>query len=94
MASSEEQAARRSCALVPLGARTRTEILLGYARSVTNVTEVREGDKQYWVIGAADAGRAQLSPGTETAQQTFDRLLRTGVAPVLRGLGLKGSGRL
>jgi hypothetical protein len=93
MASSEEQAGRRPRHLVPLGAQTRTEILLGYARSVTNVTEVREGDKQYWVIGAADGNIAQVSPGAETAHETFDRLLRTDVAPVLRGLGLKGSGR-
>jgi hypothetical protein len=88
-----EVAGRRPRALVPLGARTRTEAILGYASNLEDVTEVREGDKRYWVIGAGDANLVHVPPGAETAQQTFDHLLRTGVAPVLRGLGLKGSGR-
>lgn len=89
----KQVAGRLPRAVVPLGAWTRPEVILGHRDSVTDDTEVREGDEQLWVIRTDEANLAQVPSGAETAQQTFDRLLRTGVAPVLRGLGLKGSGR-
>jgi hypothetical protein len=85
-----EAAGRRPRALVPLGATTPTEVILGYMNGRTDVAEVRAGTERF---RAQDGNVPQLPLGGETAQQTFDRFLRSDLAPALRRLGLKGSGR-
>jgi hypothetical protein len=58
-----EAAGRWPRRLVPLYAKTPTEVLLGYARSVTDVTEVSEGGEQpTWRVSVRAEDSCKIHP--------------------------------